>query len=177
MDLIKLFRYKKHFQRFFFQWQNKYLKYQQLNKENEKLKKFQHNLFLTKCWDALVRNKNDEKWEREANKIAEDERTHWLAKRAFEGWSGQLKKMKQKNNIYKLLKTHYEYSLKRKVFTYYKTSVNFKTEQRYYDMVAVAEIVQIRQRNIIGKWHRVQVKREAVRKLVYHSEKAIKGVG
>ena len=157
-------------------WQNKFLKYQQLNREDEKLKKFQHNMLLQKCWEVLLRNKNDEKWERSANKIAEDERTHWLAKRAFEGWMGQLGKMKQKNNLYKLLKTHYEYSMKKKAFTYYKTFVNFKTEQRYYDMIAVVEIVKIRQRNILQKWHRVQIKREAVKKLVYYSETVIKGV-
>jgi len=89
---------------------------------------------------------------------------------------GQLGKMKQKNNLYKLLKTHYEYSMKKKAFTYYKTFVNFKTEQRYYDMIAVVEIIKIRQRNILQKWHRVQIKREAVKKLVFYSETAIKGV-
>ena len=122
----------------------------------------------------MVEHKNNEVWERSATKVADDERAHWLAKRAFKGWSSQMDKLRKKNNLYKLLKSHYEFSLKKKAMLHYKNYTNFKTEQRYGDMVLVSQVVQMRQRNIIQKWHRVQVRREAMKKLSFLSERALK---
>lgn len=152
------------------------MKYQQLNNEDAKLKTYQEQTLLKNWFDALVQHKKDSVWERSANKAADEERSFWLAKKAFEGWVDQLDKFKQKNNLYKLLDSHYHYSLKKKAVSQLKLYTDFKLEQRYSDLIIVNEIVQIRQRNILQNWKRVQIKRQAVKKLTYLSETAIKAV-
>jgi hypothetical protein len=124
----------------------------------------------------MVTFKDNEKWKRSVKQAADDERVFMLSKRAFSGWVGQMDKLKQKNNLYRVLESHHNSIIKRKAIDSIKTYVSFKLEQRYSDLVIVNEIVQIRQRNVIKQWHRIQVKRQAVKHLVCYSEKAIKGV-
>jgi len=91
-----------------------------------------------------------------------------LAKNAFKGWTGQTNKFKQRNNLYKLLDSHYNYTLKKQALTIFKSVVSFKIEQRYNDMIAIFDIVQIRRRNIISEWKRVTVKRQAAKMIGFH---------
>lgn len=124
----------------------------------------------------MVIFKNDEKWKKQANQIANDERMFWLAKKAFSGWVEQMEKMRQRNNLYKVLEAHYFFTIKKRAVESLKMHVNFKLEQRYNDLVIVNEIVKVRQRNVLQSWHRIFIKRQAVKQLVCHSEKAIKGI-
>ena len=143
--------------------------------EDQKLKVHQDQNLLQKCWDALKQSSQNEKWEKQANLAADEERRYWLAKVAFQGWSQSIDKLRQKNNLCKLLDTHHGGCVKRKVFKYFRMFVEYKQEQRYNDMVVVHEIVQIRQKNILNNWQRVYKKRQAAKQLTFHSERAIKG--
>lgn len=171
-----LSRYKTTHLRLFYTWHEKFVRYQQLNQEDKKLENYQNSALLRKCLDALSRYKDDQKWKKAANTAASEERSYWLAKRAFQGWSEQIDKLSQKNKLYKLLTTHYHFSLKKNALLHFKSFVNFKMEQRYNDMVVVSEIIQLRQKNVFESWRRVQLKRQAVKQLTYHSEKAVKAL-
>ena len=131
---------------------------------------------LKQCWDAMVTYKNNKVWKKSAEKVAQEERTYWLAKRAFQGWSSQMDKMTQKNNLYTLLKTHYAFTLKKKAILSLRNFTNFKMERRYNDLVVMNNIVQLRKSNVFDNWRRVQLKRQAVKRLTFHSEKAIKAI-
>lgn len=124
----------------------------------------------------MVTFKNDEKWKKQANQAANEERIFWLAKKAFTGWVEQMEKLRQRNNLYKVLEAHYLFTIKKRAVESLKIYVNFKLEQRYNDLVIVNEVVKIRQRSVLQSWHRIYTKRLAVKRLVCHSEKAIKGI-
>jgi hypothetical protein len=164
------------FMMYFYTWRDRFVKHQRLNVQDRRFQIVQERNLMQKTWNALLDYNNRQKWKNSAIKAAETERYHWLAKRAFEGWSGQIEKLKQKNNLYRLLTTHNHFSIKKKVMKYFKLFIDFKKHQRYNDLVVVSEIVKIRQRNVLNNWHRVYVKREAIKQLIFHSEKAVKGV-
>lgn len=127
-------------------------------------------------WNSLKQYTKDSKWEKSANAAADQERNYWLVKKAMIGWINQTEILSNKHNLYKLLHTHYEIGLKRRVFKLFSSVVKYQQEQRYNDLLIVHEVVKIRQRNILKKWHNLKQKLTATKMLTILSERAIKGV-
>lgn len=154
--------------RIFYIWRDKFLRYQQLNQEDRKLEEYQKDTLRKKIWESLKKNTHDSKWKRAANLAAQQERQYWLTKRAIIGWKDQTGKLSQKTSLYKLLRTHNNFSLQKRTFIKFKQAIMYKQEQRYNDLVAINEIVKLRQRNVLKKWHLAKTKQTAAKLLTYH---------
>ena len=161
---------------FFNMWRLKYERYVQLSLEDKKLETHQKRQIQKKVLKELRNYASNSKWKRSANLAAKQEREYWLVKRAVAGWIDQTHKLSQKNGLYRLLKTHYEFSLIKRTFAKFSNIVRFLQEQRYNDLLVVDQIVKIRQKNILDKWQKAKTKQAAIKRLTLHSEYALKAV-
>ena len=129
-----------------------------------------------KVLNELRKYASNSKWKRSSSLAAKQERDYWLVKRAVTGWIDQTHKLSQKNDLYKLLRTHYEFSLRKRTFTKFSNIIRFLQEQRYNDLLVVDQIVKMRQKNILAKWQKAKTKQAAVKILTLHSENILKAV-